>query len=178
MISGETLLMLALGELSGADADEADEHVLGCSECASRIERLVRLGIGTRDLVRAGKTWLVLSRRLLERIDYERLASRTYRIGPGESVACGVGTDDVYALTHLEADLAGVRRVDLLVPDLGIRAEDVPFDRERGEVVFVERSDHVRALPSGAIRLALVAVDDKGDRTLGEYTLSHTAYEP
>jgi hypothetical protein len=178
MIADDALLMLALAELSGPDAEEAGEHVLACGACAERLEQLVALGIGIRDLVRAGKTWIVLSRRLLERMDRDGLVSRTYRVRPGETVPCGVGARDVYALTHLEADLTGVSRVDLVVSDLGMRVDDVPFDRERGEITFVERSDHVRALPTGPIRLVLVAVDDVGERALGEYTLSHTAYVP
>ncbi len=178
MIAEETLLMLALGELSDAEADEADEHVLACGECAARLERLMAIGIGIRDLVRAGKTWVVLGPSMLERLEHDGLVSRTYRIRPGETVPCGVGTDDVYALTHLEADFTDVRRVDLVVRGTAMRVEDLPFDRARGEITFVERSDHVRTLPTSMIRFALVAVDATGDRTLGEYALSHTAYAP
>ena len=175
MIPHDTLVALALGELPGPDADAADEHVLACGECAAKLERLVAVGVGARELVREGKTRLATTRRFIEELNREGLVSRTYRLRPGEIVPCAVGASDVYALLRLQAHLRGVRRVDMLRG--GQRIEDLPMDRERGEVAFAQRSDFIRALPSQDIPLKLVAVDDAGDRTLGEYTLRHSAFQ-
>lgn len=174
MIAHATLVALALGDLTGADADVADEHVLACGECAVELERLVAIGMGARALVREGKARIAVSDRLIDRMQRDGLVSRSYRLRPDEVVACSVGVDDVYALTCLEADFRGVRRVDLLRGDQ--RIEDMPIDRERGQVAFVQRSDFIRTLPSIDVRLTLVAVNEDGsDRTLAEYTLRHTA---
>jgi hypothetical protein len=53
---------------------------------------------------------------------------------------------------------------------------DVPVDNERGEVVFAERGDAVRALPALRMRLGLYGIGPAGERTIGEYTLLHTPW--
>ena len=75
----------------------------------------------------------------------------------------------------------GLRRVDALHSlDLGggrierRRVEDVPFDPESGEVIFTPSAKELRELPAHTWRMQLFAVDDAGERMLGEYRFDHT----
>jgi hypothetical protein len=72
--------------------------------------------------------------------------------------------------------LSKVERVDVVRGQM--RIPDVPFDRS-GFVRLLTSGDLIRAVPTMKIPFQLVAVDAAGrDRTLGEYTLDHTAYAP
>lgn len=178
MIALESLLALALDELEGDELDRVELHVLSCSACALTLERLLRLGPAVHELVAAGQVHTFVSAPLLARLDELGLISRRYRLAPDQVVACSVGAGDVYSLTELEADLAGVERVDLIVSSevTGERRDrDVPFHPASGVVSILDRSDVLRELPSTRIVLKLVAVDRDAERRLGEYVLAHEA---
>ena len=77
--------------------------------------------------------------------------------------------------------LAGVKRVDAMQSlDLGDgrvqqwRVEDVPFDPNAGEVLTLPSAAALKRLPAHMFRVHLVAVDEAGERPLGEYTFAHT----
>ena len=177
MIELDQLIALALDELTEAEAAPVEEHVLACGLCATRLERLLRLGDHVRALVHAGRTMSVGPPGLVEQLERQGLISRTYRIRPGQTVPCAVGAADVYSATHLEVDLTGVRRLDLLrsSPVGTARIEDVPFDASRPVATLLTRSDLIRTFPSMKLTFRLVAVDGDAERTLGEYVLDHTA---
>jgi hypothetical protein len=94
------------------------------------------------------------------------------------SVNCTITPGDDFVVARLEAPLAGVTRLDLVNvgPDgkREMRLEDIPFVAESGSVVVSTRIAALRALPSVTLRMRLLAVDDKGERTVGEYTFHHT----
>jgi hypothetical protein len=52
--------------------------------------------------------------------------------------------------------------------------EDVPFDPDAGEVLYLPSAAELKKLPAHMSRLQLVAVDESGERSLGEYTFAHT----
>ncbi|HXR55673.1 MAG TPA: hypothetical protein VN858_02660 [Casimicrobiaceae bacterium] len=54
---------------------------------------------------------------------------------------------------------------------------DVPFDAASGEVVVAAKLAAIRAMPSHRQRVRLVAVDEAGERVIGDYTFNHTAGE-
>ena len=54
------------------------------------------------------------------------------------------------------------------------RVEDVPFDPDAGEVLSLPAAAELRKMPAHTFRVQLVAVDDAGERPLGEYTFAHT----
>ena len=54
------------------------------------------------------------------------------------------------------------------------RVEDVPFDPAAGEVLFLPSAAALRKRPVHTVRVRLVAVDEAGERALGEYTFAHT----
>lgn len=173
----DLLAASALGELSGADEARVEEHVVSCSDCAARFEAFVRLGPAIAALVRAHPAVFIATPSVVEKLEAERLVSRRYVLAPGGRVPCTVSPADIYTLTRLDAELAGASRVDLR-STLGI-VEDIPFDPRTGSVYLVNRSATLLPLPTRDIDLRLVAVEaDGSERTLGEYTLAHTAYAP
>ena len=105
---------------------------------------------------------------------------REYRLGPSERVACTIGADDDAVVGRMQVALAGVTRVDALQSlDLGdghlqlSRLEDVPFDPNADEVLTLPSATALKKLPAHTLRIRLVAVDELGERPLGEYTFAH-----
>jgi hypothetical protein len=83
-------------------------------------------------------------------------------------------------VARLQAPLAGVDQVDLLLLDIPgeepFRLRDIPFDPATGEVVLTPRIDRIRAAPAGRQRMQLMAVARDGERLIGEYTFNHTPW--
>ena len=52
--------------------------------------------------------------------------------------------------------------------------EDVPFDEEAGEVLLTPSTPALRRMPAHISRVQLLAVDESGERNLGEYAFAHT----
>jgi len=52
--------------------------------------------------------------------------------------------------------------------------EDGPLDAEAGEVLLTPSTPALRRMPDYTWRVQLVAVDEAGERALGEYTFAHT----
>lgn len=180
MIDLDRLVSLAAGDLSDAEAELVDEHVLACGQCAATLESLLRIGGALRDVVRAGRTDVVATSAFVARLDAEGLVTRRYRLAAGETVACTVGSTDVFSVTQLEAGLEHVRRLALVrTSHAGSeRTDDIPFDPRAGVVTIVSRADWIRTLPTAKLTVQLVAVDDAEDRVLGSYVLDHTAFAP
>jgi hypothetical protein len=148
-------------------------HVLSCGRCAAIYVSFVRLGPAIATIIRSGHAGMPVTRSLAERLDAEGLISRRYTLEAGRPVPCSIGPDDIYSLTTYHVDLSGVSRVDLI--RAGQRIADIPFDGASNRVYMLTRADVLRALPTMAFKLVLLAVDERGERTLGEYILDHTA---
>jgi hypothetical protein len=178
VIAFERLAMLARHELPQAEAEEVEDHVLGCATCAATLERLLDLGDGIAQLTRAGQGFFLSGRSLVETLEREGKVTRRYAIEPGGEVHCTVDARDVYTRLRLGLDTGGLRRVDLLYesPSVNYRIEDLPF--HEGEVVFVQAAEYIRTLPTERKTVRLVAVEDGNDRELAVYTLNHTAFKP
>ena len=76
--------------------------------------------------------------------------------------------DDVTSSEGAPSD-ADLARVIGLAPPGGV-------DSARGEFVFIEPIDALRELGVATARIRLVAVEDGGDRMLGEYNFNHTPH--
>jgi hypothetical protein len=177
----ETLIAYWVGELDVAGEAAVEEHFFACASCARRLDQLAALASGIRAAVRNGAVRAFVTRPVVEHLKGLGMRLREYRVGPGERVACTLGADDDGVVSHLRARLDGVARVDALESlDVGDgriqhwRLEDVPFDAADGEVVSLPSTALLRALPAHTYRVRLVAVDDSGERTLGDYTFDHT----
>ena len=167
-----TLVDYWFGELSEDEAAAFEEHLFGCAECTSNLEELAALGAMVRKTWRAGAVRAVIPPALLEAMQKEKLRLREYRVAPGGSVNCTIAAADDFVVSRLAAPLAGVRRVDLIVS--GQRFEDVPFDAEAGEVLVLPAPAELKRRAAFTQRMRLVAVEDAGERVLGDYTFVHT----
>lgn len=180
-IEFEALVAWWLGELPAVGEASLEEHLLGCAYCARRLEELVALAFGIRAAVRNGAVRAMISTPFLEQMKSRGLRIREYRLAPGERVACTIRADDDAVVGRLQVPLAGVKRVDAVEsvdPGDGRveqwRVEDVPFDPETGEVVLLPSAAELRKRPAHTLRVRLVAVDEAGERPLGEYTFAHS----
>lgn len=177
-ISLEYLIAYWLGELQ--DDARIEEHLMGCAHCAKRLEGLAAYAQGIRAAVKSGALELALTPRFLEHLKKAGLRIREYPAQPGERIDCTIRAEDDAVVSRLKAPLAGVTRLDALeTVELGgnierRRLNDVPFDAEAGEVLFAPSATALRKLPAHTWRLQLVAITDKGERQLGEYTFAHT----
>ena len=176
----DTLAAWWLAELPGDDALE--EHLLACAHCTAHLEWLAALSDGVRASVRAGRVGLFVSRRFADELVQAGLRLREYNLDPGGSVNCTIRADDDAVLSHIRAPLAGVKRVDALrritvggVEQPEERISDVPFDLAAGELLFIPTPARLKKMPSYTTHLRLVAVDEAGERALGEYTFRHSA---
>jgi hypothetical protein len=180
-IEFEALVAYWLGELPAAAEAPLEEHFFGCAHCARRLEALAALASGIRAAVRNGAVQAVITQPFLEHMRRQGMRIREYRLAPGERVACTIGADDDAVVSRMQVPLAGVKRVDALRSlDLGDgrvqrwRLEDVPFDPDAGEVLSLPSAAALKKLPAHTQRVQLVAVDEAGERPLGEYTFAHT----
>ena len=177
----ESLVAWWLGELPDGQEEKLEEHFFGCAQCAARLEWLAALSSGVRATVRAGALGLVVSAPFVEAMKRAGMRLREYRLGPGTTVNCTIRADDDAVVSRVTAPLAGVRRVDAVrrlelggVEHPEERLEDVPFDPASGEVLILPPAAWLKTMPVMRQRLRLVAVEQEGERVLGEYTFSHT----
>jgi hypothetical protein len=177
-LDSQTLLAYGLGELDPDTEARIEEHYLGCAECSRRLEELNALAEGVRAVAQASAVTAVVNEPFVRRLAEHGLQVREYRVPQNGSVNCTITPGDDFVVARLEAPLAGVTRLDLVNvgPDgkREMRLEDIPFVAESGSVVVSTRIAALRALPSVTLRMRLLAVDDKGERTVGEYTFHHT----
>lgn len=177
-IAFEMMVAWWLGELSHAEQDALEEHMFACAHCTRRVEELATLAGGVRNAVRAGAMGLVVSAPFVEGMKKAGLRVREYHLTPGSSVNCTIKAEDDCVVSRLQAQLAGVERLDLahLGPGGEVRAtqEDVPFDPTAGEVLVCPSAAALRKLPAFIERVRLIAVGAEGTKPLGEYTFVHT----
>lgn len=178
----DTLLAYWLGELSPDSTEQVEEHYLGCAECSQRLEQLATLAGGVRALARTSGVDMVINDEIVHRLTQDGLHVREYRITRNGSVNCTVSPEDDFVVGRLEAPLKGVQRVDLLTLDSDgntqTRQQDIPFIADSGSVVLSPGIDKLRAMPAFILRVRLLAVDDRGEHTLGDYTFNHSPHAP
>jgi hypothetical protein len=180
-IEFEALVAYWLSELPATAEAPIEEHFFGCAYCARRLEELAALATGMRTAVRNGAVRAAITQSFLEFMKRQGMRIREYRLAPGERVACTIRADDDAVVGRMQLPLAGVRRVDALERlELGDgrlqqrRLEDVPFDPDAGEVLNLPSARLLKTLPAHVLRVQLVAVDEAGERPLGEYSFAHT----
>ncbi len=176
----DTLLAYRLGELDADSEARVEEHYLGCASCSRRLEEFTALAGAVRAVTRMSGVSFVVNDRFVRQLAQNGLRVREYSVPLNGSVDCTVAPGDDFVIARLEAPLDEVERVDMVY--LGsdgkpeTRQEDVPFVAESGGVLFSTRIDMVRALPRTTLRVRLLAVDESGERILGEYRFDHTPY--
>lgn len=177
-LSADALLDYWLRESGPAETEAAEEHLMRCDTCGEALDELVALGEGVRAAFCAGEVWVASSEAFARRVASEGRRVREYRLAHNGSVHCTVAPGDEVLLTRLAAPLRGVRRVDLesetsLAPGEWVRIEDVPFDPEAGELVWLANIARIRELPEHTMRVKVLAVEGEDARELGTYTFRH-----
>jgi hypothetical protein len=177
----ETLVAWWLGELDTAEEAPLEEHLFGCAACTAHLQALARLASGIRAVVRHGGVHAIVSGRFVEQLERDGLRIREYQVGPGQVVACTIRADDDAVVGRMRARLDGVRRLDVVQSiDVGDgrprqwRVEDVPFDPRAGELLTLPSAAVLKRMPAHTFRVRLLAVDESGERPLGDYTFEHT----
>lgn len=173
-----TLLDYWLHDSDPATTDEVDEHLMQCDACGRALDELVALGEGVRAALRAGAVGIATSGPFIERLAAQGVNVRTYRLPHNGSVNCSVAPEDELLVSRLEAPLQGVDRLDVLVelstaPGTQHRLEDIPFDPQAGEVLYVQKLADVRRLPAHTATVTLLSVGADVARELGRYTFRH-----
>lgn len=176
-LTTEQLLAYWLVEPSENESAAIEEHLFGCASCSASLERLVSLGQGVRNALRAGDIAAVLPSSFVERLKSAGLRVREYRLEPQGSVNCTVTANDDLVLAHLRAPLEGVQRLDAVLTDLTDGSEsrlaDVSFNTNEGEVVLLPNTSQLRPVQSTTQRVRLFALDEQGERMIGEYLFRH-----
>jgi hypothetical protein len=173
------------GELVPAASERLEEHVFGCAECTRRLEGVAGLAAGIRELVGAGAIPVAVSDRLVERAEERGLRLRTYRVAPGESVACTAGPGDDFVVLRFGLQIEEGESVDLVSEvanlETGVRdtqlTEDVPVDPGTGEIVYLHPGAAIRSLPRTLWSVTARVHGPRGVRELGPYTFDHTPWE-
>ena len=179
-IDVDVLIDYWLGALA-SDAEAAVEtHLFGCAACSAKAQAIADLAGGLRALVSRGLLGAVVTEGLVQRAAARGLQVRTYTIARGGSVNCTIAPEDDLLVARLQAPLAGLARIDVLMLDShgrGVeRVRDVPFDAGAGAILLAARAAEVRALPAHTSRMQLLAVDAGVERLLGEYTFNHSPW--
>lgn len=174
----DLLLAYWLGELDPEREAPVEEHYLGCARCSARLQRLQRLARGIRTVARRSGVGTIISERFARRLVADDMQVREYRVPRNGAVNCTVAPGDDFVVAYMEAPLDRVERVDLVSLDNhgaeGTRQADVPFIADSGAVVFAPGIEFLRRLPQTTLRMRLLAVDDRGERILGDYAFHHT----
>jgi hypothetical protein len=163
------------------ETDELEEHLMACAACSARLERLATIAEGVRRLVRGGRLPLILTSALLARLQTEGVRIRQHRADPGGRTVCTAGPDDDLVTMCLSGDFRAGERIDVVIadpPELAGRLEDVPVDREAGQIILALPGTAIRPLPAHLGTIRVLAVGDEGDRAIGEYTLDHRPWAP
>jgi len=167
-----TLVDYWFGDLPREEEEKFEEHLFGCDECAEKLADLVALGGAVQAAWREGAVRAVISHALFDAMKDQGLRLREYALSPGGSVQCTIAATDDFVVSRLSAPLGGVRRVDL-VTDAG-RLSDVPFDAAAGEVLMCPAPAALKRRGKFTQHVSLVAVEEAGERVLGEYTFEHS----
>ena len=180
-IEFERLVAWWLGELAGGEEEKLEGHFFACAHCAGRLEWLAALSSGVRMAVGAGVLGVVVSAPFVEAMKRAGMRLREYRLGPGMTVNCTIRADEDAVVSRIRAPLAGVKRLDAVrrvevggVEQPEVRLEDVPFDPASGEVLFIPSAAWVKKMPAMRQHVRLLAVEEEGERLVGEYTFAHT----
>jgi len=168
-----------LGEQQSAEEESIEEHLFSCSDCGDRLQEVIALAEGIRNVARHGNLLRVVDDKFLNQAAGEGLRIREYAPPRGGSVQCTVSADDDLLIGRLNADLSAANRLDLSLCSADgterMRLDDIPFRPNSGSVAFQQPIEYAKAAPSDVMIARLVDLDDSGrPQIIGEYTFIHT----
>jgi anti-sigma factor RsiW len=170
----ERLLAFLCGELPDAEQEALEEHLFGCTTCASEVEGLARTIAAVRSA-----TPPVFGRSVLEALQRRAYPLAFNPMRPGQHAEVtypAPGSLLVHRLSGL--DLARARRVDVKLETaagapLGL-FEDVPFDADHGEVLLACQAHYAEMFPPDVV-FVLQAVGTGEPDQLARYSVLHRA---
>jgi len=165
------------GELDAPHEARLEDHVFTCAACAATLAEGEALASGVRRLVRSGTFHALVTDTVLNRLARDGARIRTYVLSPGDVVPCAVWDDDDVVVTRLRADFSGVDDVSVVATlatgEELTRNERVAVGPGQHELIDAISAALVRQLPATTVRLRVTAGRGRGERLLGEYTLTH-----
>lgn len=178
----DVLLQDWLGEVDPLTRDAVDAHLMACDACGVLLDDLVALGAGVRHALRAGALTLVTGPAFVQCLAARGARIREYRLPHNGSVNCSVAPGDEVLVSRVQVPLRGVRRLDMVMElsiEQGVlhRIEDIPFDAQAGEVLFLPGVARVRQMPAHTLVLTLLSHEESGSRELGRYEFRHTPWD-
>jgi hypothetical protein len=177
--SSEALVDYWAGAAPVSEAEHLEEHLFACDACSRRLAQVAEIARGVAQIAeRRGGAHLMLTPSLVDRLAIAGVKMRHYDAAPGQRVECTVAADDDLLVTHLEANMRDIERVDVAVlDDAGgtiMRMQDVPVDLERRRICYTISGDVARTLPTVTIHVKVLAMETSTERTIAEYTFAHT----
>lgn len=176
----DALLAYWFGETDEMQTEAIDLHLLGCEACGQELDELVELGTAVRQAFDQGLVHVFVSAPFVERLVGEGRRVREYVLPHNGSINCSAAPDDEVLVARFHAPLANVQRVDavlrLSLADAEYRAQDIPFDAARGEILMLPKIGIVRGLPAHVVSVRLLDVGVQGERPVGEYRLNHSPW--
>lgn len=171
-----------LGLLSKTEEESTEEHLFTCDECDARLAETIAFAEEIRKLALEGSLRVIVSEAFLQRAAAAGMRVRQYAPPPGGSVNCTVTLEDNLLIGRLAANFGQSHRIDLAICDGSgseqFRMTDIPFRPGEGTLLLQESLTRAKAAPSEVMIARLVAIDDAGERLLGEYTFNHTRTIP
>ena len=166
------------GELPSEAEHRLEEHLFGCTHCTDRLDELVGIGAGIRFAFEGGTVQAVISEPFLAIMKMEGLQVREYPVSPGGTANCTIDAADNAVVGRLQAKLVTVNRLDLVglneQGEVRFRLPDIPFNPVAGEVLFCPSAAALKKMPAHTDRVRLLAIDNSGEKLVGEYTFVHT----
>ena len=182
-VDTDVLMDYWLAELSSAEEETVEQHLMTCDACGNRLREVIVLAERLGALTRSGLLQVVVSNQFVKHAADRGFHVREYAPQRGESIQCTVAADDDLLIARLAVDLTTASRVDLSWCDpRGIerqRMSDIPIRADAGSVICQQSVTWAKASPTSTMIARLLAVDESGrERVLGEYTFHHTRTIP
>jgi anti-sigma factor ChrR (cupin superfamily) len=174
--SHETLVSLWAGELDAAEAATVDEHAFACGPCAAAMEGLAKVVGALRE-----KIPYVISHAHRDRLAAAGTRIRVTEVeptlDPAERKSAQFAADVDLLVFALRGDVSGADRVDVEIAsptgEPRVVLEDVPFDRETGEVLIACQRHFEGMFPAGDPIFSVHAVEAGERRSVGDYVVTH-----
>jgi anti-sigma factor RsiW len=170
-LSWEDLVAYWAADLTPADQDRVDEHLLGCETCTAQAARVYAVVQALREVIPP-----VVTRRMLESLRARGLKVEEHAFAPGErrEAIFAKGVDVlVHRLSGFE--LSGAQRVNVTLRvenSARVLAEipSAPFDVREGVLIACQL--HYSNMPPDVV-FEVSAVDATGAERSASYTILH-----
>jgi hypothetical protein len=171
-IAFDALVAYWAGDLEAAESDAVEEHVMGCESCSAASSRVAAIAVAMRAQIPP-----IVSREVVADLRERGVRIVENPVRPGERKQVRFAPDVDVLLHRLGGlDLARATRVGVTISveetgDILFETDDVPFDREAGEIL-VACQKHFRVFPPN-VKFDVRCRDDSGDERVATYAIPH-----